>query len=141
MQHRWLWVVALVLLSGCGAVPRGGPRAPAAEETPGPAGGGDEPSSFAPAGNCQRGPVTYYADSLAGRPTASGEIYDPQGMTAAHRSLPLGTWLRVVWEGREVRVRVNDRGGPRGGVDLSRAAAERLEMMRAGRIRAQICAG
>jgi rare lipoprotein A len=135
MHRGGLILVSLVLFAGCGTAPRGQPRAPAASGDDSP------PSSLAPPDGCQRGPVTYYADSLAGHPTASGEIYDPQGMTAAHRSLPLGTWLRVVWQGREVRVRVNDRGGPRGGVDLSRAAAERLEMLRAGRITGQICAG
>ena len=84
----------------------------------------------------QRGRATYYADSLAGRPTASGEPYDPTAMTAAHRTLPFGTVIRVERsDGRSVEVRVNDRG-PFGRsqnvVDLSRAAAERLGMLRQG---------
>ncbi|RYE80686.1 MAG: septal ring lytic transglycosylase RlpA family protein, partial [Myxococcales bacterium] len=57
------------------------------------------------------------------------------------RQLPFGTWLNVTWHGRHVRVRVNDRGGPRSGVDLSRGAAERLDMIRAGRVQASICGG
>jgi rare lipoprotein A len=60
-------------------------------------------------------------------------------MTAAHRGFAFGTAVRVSWHGRAVVVRVNDRGGPRGGIDLSRAAAEQLGMIRAGRISAKIC--
>lgn len=132
-----LVLVSFGLLTGCGAVPRGRANTPASS-----AGGtGDAPSSLVPGGECWQGAVTFYADSLAGRPTASGEPYEPAKMTAAHRSLPFGTWLRVKWQGREVRVRVNDRGGPRGGADLSRAAAEQLRMIQAGRVQAQICSG
>jgi len=84
-----------------------------------------------------RGRASYYADSLAGNPTASGEPYDPSAFTAAHRSLPFGTVVRVVREdtGASVVVRVNDRGpfGDRRRIlDLSRAAAEQIDMIRAG---------
>jgi len=84
-----------------------------------------------------RGSGSYYADKFAGRATASGAPYEPSGFTAAHRSLPFGSVLRVtrVEGGQVVYVRVTDRGpfGPRGRiVDLSRAAAERLGMLRAG---------
>jgi rare lipoprotein A len=83
------------------------------------------------------GKASYYADSLAGRSTASGEPYDPKKLTAAHLSLKLGTRIRVtrVDTGASVVVKVNDRG-PYGGrgriVDLSRRAAEKLDMIRAG---------
>jgi rare lipoprotein A len=85
----------------------------------------------------QHGSASYYADKFAGRSTASGAPYEPRGFTAAHRSLPFGTVLRVtrVEGGQVVYVRVTDRGpyGPRGRIlDLSRAAAEQLGMMRAG---------
>jgi rare lipoprotein A len=120
MNRALLLAASLLALQGC-----------AARGTPAPA---------APApGECRQGPLTYYADSLAGRPTASGEPYDPGKMTAAHRSLPLGSWLDVSWKQHHVRVRVNDRGGPRGGVDLSRSAAERLGMIRAGRVQGSFC--
>jgi rare lipoprotein A len=84
-----------------------------------------------------RGKATYYADSLAGNHTASGDVYDPNEYTAAHKKLPFGTILRVVREdnGAETYVRVNDRGpfGPKDRiVDLSKAAAQELDMMRAG---------
>jgi rare lipoprotein A len=84
-----------------------------------------------------RGSGSYYADKFAGRATASGAPYEPSGFSAAHRKLPFGTVLRVtrVDGGQVVYVRVTDRGpfGPRGRIlDLSRAAAERLGMLRAG---------
>jgi len=85
------------------------------------------------------GRATYYSDRLAGRPTASGEPYNPARLTAAHRVLPLGTEVLVSRDdGRSVRVRINDRGpfgkaAARGVIiDLSRRAAEQLGMVRAG---------
>ena len=90
-----------------------------------------------PAVEVHHGKAVYYSDALAGRSTASGERYDPRAFTAASRSLPFGTVLRVVRhsDGRDVYVRVNDRG-PFGDdariVDLSGAAADTLDMRRAG---------
>lgn len=82
------------------------------------------------------GHASFYGLRFKGRPTASGEIFDPQAMTAAHRTLPFGTRLRVtnISNGRSVVVRINDRGPYAHGriIDLSRAAAERLEMVRRG---------
>ena len=83
------------------------------------------------------GSGSYYGDKFTGRATASGAPYEPSGFTAAHRSLPFGTVLRVtrVPGGQSVYVRVTDRGpyGPRARIlDLSHAAAERLGMLRAG---------
>jgi len=91
----------------------------------------------------QRGSGSYYSDAFAGRNTASGAPYEPLGFTAAHRSLPFGTVLRVTRAdgGQSVYVRVTDRGpfGPRGRIlDLSRAAAERLGMMRAGVVKLRV---
>jgi rare lipoprotein A len=85
----------------------------------------------------QQGEATYYADSLAGHSTASGEPYRPELFTAAHRSLPFGTVVRVVRTdtGRVTYAKINDRGpfGKRTRIiDLSRAAAQELAMMRAG---------
>ncbi len=68
--------------------------------------------------------------------TASGEVFDPTQMTAAHKTLPLGTKVRVtdVRSGRSVVVRINDRGPFKAGrvIDLSKAAAEHLGMQSAG---------
>lgn len=88
-------------------------------------------------GDVLRGDASYYASFFKGRPTASGERYDPHKMTAANRTLPLGTRLRVTRldTGKSVVVRVNDRGpfGKRRRIlDLSRAAAEQLDMIGVG---------
>jgi rare lipoprotein A len=87
-------------------------------------------------GDRGRGQASYISDRLAGRLTANGERYDPEALTAAHRTLPFGTRLRVTRldTGAEVVVRINDRGPfVRGRVlDLSRAAARRLDMLRDG---------
>ena len=85
------------------------------------------------------GVASYYAASLHGRRTASGERYNRTALTAAHRSLPFGTLLRVKAPrtGRAVLVRVNDRGPfVRGrALDLSGAAADRLRMRSRGTLR------
>jgi rare lipoprotein A len=91
----------------------------------------------------QQGSASYYGDSFAGRSTASGAPYEPRAFTAAHRNLPFGTVLRVtrVDGGQAVYVQVTDRGpyGPRGRIlDLSRAAAERLGMLRAGVVKVHV---
>lgn len=85
----------------------------------------------------QRGYASWYGASLAGHRTASGERFDPAKMTAAHRTLPFGTWVEVrrADGGAATRVRITDRG-PFGHddriIDLSRAAAEKLGMLKSG---------
>lgn len=85
----------------------------------------------------ERGIAVYYADYLEGQPTAYGEVYRRDAMTAAHRSHPEGTLLRVTRldNKRSVTVRVNDRGAFCDGcvVDLSKAAAINLDLIRDGR--------
>lgn len=56
------------------------------------------------------GKASYYNEGFAGKSTASGEIYDPSDLTAAHRTLPFGTYVKVSFEGNYVIVRINDRG-------------------------------
>jgi rare lipoprotein A len=94
------------------------------------------------AGATQRGPVSWYGPGFAGRRTASGERFDPRALTMAHRTLPLGTRVRVVnpENDRSVVVRVNDRGPYKGArvADLSRAAAERIGMVEEGVIEARL---
>jgi rare lipoprotein A len=83
----------------------------------------------------ETGRASYYSDKLAGRPTASGERYDPGAMTAAHPRLPFGAIVDVVRaDGRAVRVRINDRGPRTPGrvIDLSRRAATELGMIGEG---------
>nr|WP_321910998.1 septal ring lytic transglycosylase RlpA family protein [Paraburkholderia sp. J11-2] len=78
----------------------------------------------------QSGEASWYASKFQGRRTASGERYNGGALTAAHRTLPLGTWVRVtsLATGRSVVVRINDRGPFIAGriIDLSWAAAKAL---------------
>jgi len=83
----------------------------------------------------EQGDASFYSDRLAGNTTANGERYDPEALTAAHRTLRFGTRVEVRREnGARVVVCINDRGPFVGGriIDLSRAAAEALGMIRAG---------
>lgn len=88
------------------------------------------------------GKAGYYADSLHGRKTASGEKYDKKLLTCAHKSLPFGTKIRVTRldNKHSVIVKVNDRGPFAEGyvVDVSRKAAEELGLIRAGNARVKI---
>lgn len=84
----------------------------------------------------ERGVASWYGKEFHGRPTSSQEPYDMNAMTAAHKSLPLPTYVRVrnLANGRSVVVRVNDRGPfvDNRLIDLSYAAARRLDMIRDG---------
>ena len=82
------------------------------------------------------GSASWYGGQFHGRTTANGERYDMNGLTAAHRSLPFGTRVRVtnLRNGRSVTVRINDRGPYVGKriIDLSRGAAQAVNMIRMG---------
>jgi rare lipoprotein A len=90
----------------------------------------------AAAASTSQGKLAYYGAKFAGRKTASGERFNPEAMTMAHKTLPFGTKVRVTREGgkRSVVVRVNDRGPttPDRVGDLSYAAARKLGMLRVG---------
>lgn len=90
----------------------------------------------------QKGVASFYADRFHGRKTASGVRYDKGALTAAHKSLPLGTKVRVtnLKNGDSVEVEINDRGPHVKGrvVDLSKAAARELGMMSAGLVKVQV---
>jgi rare lipoprotein A len=93
-----------------------------------------QPGSNAPP-PFEMGQASFYSDHLAGRATATGEAYDPDALTAAHRTLPLGSIVDVVRrDGRAVRVRINDRGPYVDGrvIDLSKKAAASLGMLHDG---------
>lgn len=93
----------------------------------------DEPDNLREIGG---GMASYYGSSFAGRPTASGERFDPSGLTAAHRTLPFGTRIKVTnpRNGRSVVVRVNDRGPFHHGrvIDLSQEAARQIGLIQQG---------
>jgi len=82
------------------------------------------------------GIASYYGVKFAGRRTASGETFDPAALTAAHRTLPFGSRVRVTSErtGKSVVVRINDRGPFHGNrvIDLSKEAARRIGLINQG---------
>lgn len=88
------------------------------------------------------GRASYYGAQYHGKATASGEPYDMYAMTAAHPTLPFGTYIRVtnLQNGRAVGLRVNDRGPFKPGriVDVSQAAAEQLGMILHGTAEVQV---
>lgn len=90
----------------------------------------------------QEGVASYYADKFHGRTTASGERYDKTKHTAAHRTLPFGTVVRVSNEetGQSTVVRINDRGPfvPNRIIDLSRAAAEDIDLIKRGTAKVKV---
>jgi rare lipoprotein A len=92
--------------------------------------------SVPPETSLGRGTASYYAARFDGRRTASGERFDNDEMTAAHRTLPFGSRVRVTnpANGRSVVVRINDRGPFSHGrmIDVSRAAADRLGLVARG---------
>ncbi len=87
-------------------------------------------------GFVQKGEASYYASQFHGRPTASGERYNKNMLTASHKKLPFGTKVKVtnLANSKSVVVRINDRGPyvPRRIIDVSLAAATELDMLRAG---------
>jgi rare lipoprotein A len=127
-RHRWLaaWLVLLLLavLAGCSTTRerRAASDAAALMKAPG--------SEFA------RGKASWYGPGFHGERTASGERFDMNALTAAHRTLPFGTRVRVrnPQNGREVVVRINDRG-PHAReriIDLSKAAGAALDLLQVG---------
>jgi rare lipoprotein A len=94
------------------------------------------PQAISDASIIEHGQATWYGGHHAGRHTSSGAIFDPRKLTAAHATLPLGTYVRVTDDstGRSIVVLVNDREPPHGVrcIDLSEEAAERLGMRARG---------
>jgi rare lipoprotein A (peptidoglycan hydrolase) len=128
---RLLFALAISCARPEPATPNALPTPPPSRETP-----GSSPSPM-PREPLQVGYATWYGARFAGRRTANGERFDPNAMTAAHRSLPFGTWVEVrrVDTGESIRVRITDRG-PWGHedriIDLSRAAARALRIVHEG---------
>jgi len=132
-------VLALCAGAGCAREPT--PEAPLTGPAP-PTDTSAPPAS--PSISVQTGLATYYATRFTGMRTANGERYDPRQMTAAHRTLPFGTWIEVRRTTgaaqRAVVVRINDRG-PYGRdriVDLSRRAAEQLGILVDGKVAVEL---
>ena len=136
--------LALAALAGCAQQPVT-PAAPAPPPpSPPPVAAPPEPPAPAPppkpapadAGDVLRGRVSLYGSDFAGKPTASGEPFDPDALTMAHRTLPFGTRVRVtnLENQRSVVVTVNDRGPFVAGriADLSLGAAKQIGMVADG---------
>ncbi|HYP14674.1 MAG TPA: septal ring lytic transglycosylase RlpA family protein [Bryobacteraceae bacterium] len=119
LRHLVLYcaLAALLLLAGCG-----GKRVKAAK-----------PPRI---GSTETGIASWYGHPYHGRQAANGEIYDMEKLTAAHRTLPFNTWVRVrnLSNEREVDVRIQDRGPFIRGriIDLSKAAAREIELLGPG---------
>lgn len=151
----WTAVCAAAVLAGCASAPRDGPprnpppglaQTPDAEPRVEPIRGvGGTSRPYAVAGRSytpitddrplvERGLASWYGQGFHARSTATGEPYDMYAMTAAHRTMPLPSYARVrnPANGREVIVRVNDRGPFRDDriIDLSYTAALRLDLLR-----------
>jgi rare lipoprotein A len=94
------------------------------------------------AGATQEGLASYYGKEFDGRKTSSGEIFHKDGLTAAHRTYPFGTTLRVtnLKNGNQVDVRVNDRGPvkPERIIDLSYGAAKVIGLDKMGLVRVRL---
>lgn len=154
MKHRLALPVLVLLAAGCAQQPqRPEPAAPApgtaGEEVPReePRARSGNPPFYevagkryvvlaSAAGYLERGVASWYGPTFHGGRTATGETYDMNAMTGAHPTLPLPTWVRVtnLQNGKSVVVRLNDRGPFSNNriIDLSHAAAEQLDMIRAG---------
>jgi len=95
-----------------------------------------------PAFTLEEGLASWYGGKFQGRLTASGEVFDTNLLTAAHKTLPFGTLVKVtnLANGRSIMVKINDRGPFVAGriIDLSRAAAERIEMVGTGTARVSV---
>jgi rare lipoprotein A len=93
-------------------------------------------------GATEAGIASWYGIPYNGRPTASGEIYDMEQISAAHRTFPFGTWLEVtdLDNGKKIEVRVNDRGPfvKHRIIDLSLGAAREIEMVGPGTARVRL---
>lgn len=120
--------LAVLLASGLGAAPGKETSDSKAKATPAT----KKQSPTNPAKPYQVGKASWYGEAFQGKETASGERYDMYKYTAAHRALPLGSWVRVtnLRNNRSVIVRINDRGPVIEGriIDLSYEAASELDL-------------
>ena len=151
-DFRILLVAVFGTLAASGSFAQGAPAAtpaaaPAAAPATAPAAAPAATTPAAPAAvaapaGAEKGRLAWYGRKFAGRRTASGEAYNPDAMTMAHKTLPFGTVVEVtnLANGKKAKLRVNDRGptqADRVG-DVSLAAARALGMTKAGVVEASI---
>ena len=129
---RWSWPLLLCSCAANFPLRAGYDRATGTWRTSRPSESSDT-SGREPAGTLMQGQASFYGPELSGKPTSSGESFDPSDHTCAHRTLPVGTRLKVTYpkKGTSTVVRVNDRGPhvPDRILDLSRAAADDLGLV------------
>ena len=145
-NHGAVAAVIILALTGCAKRTPPAPQAPKAPQVPQAPQAPPAPSSARRVLEVQEGLASFYAQAFQGRTTASGGTFDNRELVAAHPSYPFGSLVRVtnITNGRAVLVVIVDRG-PAPAVrsegviiDLSRAAAERLDFVRAGRTRVRV---
>ncbi len=135
-----LILVLVVVLTGCGRkkhTKASAPPPPPPQQQPPQAPRSNRPPAVpAPVGQSETGVASWYGHPYHGRQAADGEIYDMETLVAAHRTLPFNTWVRVVnlRNNKSVDVRIIDRGPFVDGriIDLSHAAADAIDLVRAG---------
>lgn len=134
--HIALWTLAVVFATGAQAQDNKPVDATPAAETAAPAAAPVEQAAPAAAADADTGIAAYYGKKFAGRKTASGQRFNPNAMTAAHRTLPFGTKVRVTntKNNRKAVVIINDRGPSTQDriIDVSYAAAKKLGLLKSG---------
>lgn len=137
MPSSWLGPPLAVALAAIVALP-----VIAEEPTPGKPKDDTAAQDLQPAGPAQEGEASWYGEDFEGKATASGEPFDPDDLTAAHRELPLGSKAEVtnLETGESVTVEINDRGPYAKGreIDLSKEAAEQLDIVEEGEAEVRI---
>jgi rare lipoprotein A len=130
LSHRLSRSAFALLALACSPLTNAADQKPAAAATAPAATATPAPAAPAPAGSPETGLAAVYSDKLNGRKTASGERYDRNALTAAHKTLPFGTRVKVTHSKNQktVTVRINDRGPVQAGriLDLSPVAAKAL---------------
>ena len=111
-------------------------------QTAAPAAPASAPAVAAGASTSETGKIAWYGKKFAGRKTASGEAFNPEALTMAHKTLPFGTLVKVTnpKNNKSVTLRVNDRGPTQADRigDVSYAAARKLGMLKSGVIEAEL---
>jgi len=138
MKSAWVCIGTALLLAGCVHHKRARIPPP---PPPGAPGAPTGPAAIRP-GQTETGLASWYGYPYHGRAAANGEIYDMEKMTAAHRTLPFDTWVRVynLDNNKTTEVRITDRGPFVDGriIDLSHAAAGEIDMIGPGTARVRI---
>ena len=139
-------IVAILLISfgliACSSTPRFGGKSSSENVLNSPRRFSSNKNNSSKVLETQVGMISYYAEKFNGKPTYSGEIYDMNGISAAHPSYPMGTIVRVtnLNNGKQIVLKINDRMPYRNDriMDLSLGAAEKLGFIESGITKAKI---